>query len=103
MRKRYKESDRPRDRESVREQKRDARREQKRDRIVLNKREIISEPLHESNTITSPTDNQTTEAPCNNNEVAIKEDCTGFNSEDEYDESVIKDRHLTDEEWQNVK
>ncbi|XP_018573122.1 OTU domain-containing protein 5-B isoform X1 [Anoplophora glabripennis] len=100
LRKRYKESDRPRDRENVREQKREARREQKRDRIVLNKREIIAEPLHENNTITSPVDNPTTETPCSNSEVVSKEDCTGFNSEDEYDESVIKDRHLTDEEWQ---
>ncbi|KAJ8934889.1 hypothetical protein NQ314_013169 [Rhamnusium bicolor] len=100
LRKRYKEADRPRDRESVREQKREVRREQKRDRIVINKREIISEPLHENNTITSPVDNTATETQCNNNEEVNKEDCTGFNSEDEYDESVIKDRHLTDEEWQ---
>ncbi|KAJ8955375.1 hypothetical protein NQ318_003472 [Aromia moschata] len=67
LRKRYKEADRPRDRESVREQKREVRREQKRDRIVINKREIISEPLHENNTITSPVDNPDTEPPCNNN------------------------------------
>lgn len=31
----------------------------------------------------------------------IQEDCTGFNSEDEYDsQGVIKDQNLTDEEWQ---
>ncbi|CAG9816601.1 unnamed protein product [Phaedon cochleariae] len=100
FRKRYKESDRPRDRESVREQKREVRREQKRDRTVLNKREIISEPLHENNTITSPADKASTETSGNNNEKEIKEDCTGFNSEDEYDESYFKDRHLTAEEWQ---
>lgn len=33
----------------------------------------------------------------------IQEDCTGFNSEDEYDcHNVVKDRLLTDEEWQAV-
>lgn len=31
----------------------------------------------------------------------IQEDCSGFNSEDEYDsQGVIKDHNLTDEEWQ---
>ncbi|KAG5884936.1 hypothetical protein JTB14_032809 [Gonioctena quinquepunctata] len=100
LRKRYKEADRPRDRESVREQKREVRREQKRDRTVLNKRDI-SEPLHENNAITSPVDNSVAEAPCINNEIVIsKEEGTGFNSEDEYDESFFKDRHLTVEEWQ---
>ncbi|XP_056646335.1 OTU domain-containing protein 5-A [Diorhabda sublineata] len=98
--KRYKESERPRDRESVREQKREVRREQKRERIVLGKRDIISEPLHEPSAITSPTDSSSAEVPCNNDKIVIKEDCTGFNSEDEYDESFFKNRNLTDEEWQ---
>ncbi|CAG9855390.1 unnamed protein product [Phyllotreta striolata] len=96
--KRYKESERPRDRESVREQKREVRREQKRERIVLNKRDIISEPLHEANPITSPVDSSPAETS-KNSETVIKEDCTGFNSEDEYDESFFKGRNLTDEEW----
>lgn len=69
----------------------------------MNKRELISETLHEANTISSPVDNSVAEQPCNNNEIVNKEDCTGFNSEDEYDESYFKDRHLTDEEWQKVK
>lgn len=41
----------------------------------------------------------------NNNEsnATDKEDCTGFNSEDEYDDQgMIKKRHLPDEEWQKV-
>nr|XP_023023891.1 OTU domain-containing protein 5-B [Leptinotarsa decemlineata] len=100
FRKRYKETDRPRDRESVREQKREVRREQKRERTVLSKREIISEPLHENNAIASPVDSSDVEVPCNNNENVNKEEGTGFNSEDEYDESFFKDRHLTAEEWQ---
>ncbi|CAH1103564.1 unnamed protein product [Psylliodes chrysocephalus] len=97
--KRYKESERPRDLESVREKKREVRREQKRERIVLNKRDIISETLNETNNIASPVDSSPTETPCKNNEIVIKEDCTGFNSEDEYDESFFKGRNLTDEEW----
>lgn len=32
----------------------------------------------------------------------IQEDGTGFNSEDEYDCQRVKDRPLTDEEWQAV-
>ncbi|CAG9828684.1 unnamed protein product [Diabrotica balteata] len=96
--KRYKESERPRDRESVREQKREVRREQKRERITL-KRDILPEPLHEPNT-PSPVDTSPVETPCNNNEIEIKEDCTGFNSEDEYDESFFKGKlHFTEEEW----
>ncbi|XP_030748716.1 OTU domain-containing protein 5-B [Sitophilus oryzae] len=100
LRKRFKEPDRTRDREREREQKRDIRREQKRDRIAIAKREISNEPLLDSNT-----DNveQTVEPTCNSNKnikVEVKEDATGFNSEDEYDDNSVKDRVLTDEEWQ---
>lgn len=51
-------------------------------------------------------DSVAVEPVCNKNEagvVVIKEDCTGFNSEDEYDDQgLIKDRNLPDEEWQKV-
>ncbi|XP_060537124.1 OTU domain-containing protein 5 isoform X2 [Cylas formicarius] len=98
LRKRFKEPDRARDREREREQKRDARREQKRDRLALTKREIGNEPLIVDG---SDIDVKTVpETSCNNSKVETKEESTGFNSEDEYDESSIKDRLLTEEEWQ---
>lgn len=100
LRKRYKEADRPRDREREREKNREARREQKRDRIAIAKREIVNEPLHENKACNSSTVDTVNVEPANDNESVNKEDCSGFNSEDEYDERVIKDRHLTDEEWQ---
>lgn len=102
MRKRFKEPDRNRDREREREQKRELRREQKRDRIAVAKRDIGNEPL-----LDNGVDNveQEVEPPCNSNNiinVEAKEEATGFNSEDEYDDSSVKDRVLTDEEWQKV-
>ncbi|XP_019866106.1 OTU domain-containing protein 5-B isoform X2 [Aethina tumida] len=97
FRKHYKDGERRRDREREREQKREVRREQKRDRIA--KRDIAAEPMHDAAS-TTPPDSTDVEATSNNNEVVKKEDCTGFNSEDEYDERIIKDRLLTDEEWQ---
>lgn len=103
MRKRFKESDRTRDREREREQKREIRREQKRDRIAVAKRDIGNEPLLDNNADNAE---QAVEPTCNNNKsiinVEVKEDATGFNSEDEYDDSSVKDRVLTDEEWQKV-
>lgn len=102
FKKRYKESDRPRDRERERDQKREARREQKRDRVA--KRDISSEPILDTNTSSAAVCTVTSESVCNTVENGlniIQEDCTGFNSEDEYDcQNVIKDHNLTDEEWQ---
>ncbi|XP_068916605.1 OTU domain-containing protein 5-B [Tenebrio molitor] len=101
LRKRYKEPDRNRDREREREQKREVRREQKRDRVA--KRDISNEPLHDNNASNSVVDSVAVEPTCNNNEsgTVVKEDCTGFNSEDEYDDQgLIKERNLPDEEWQ---
>ncbi|ERL94225.1 hypothetical protein D910_11506 [Dendroctonus ponderosae] len=100
LRKRFKEPDRNRDREREREQKRELRREQKRDRIAVAKRDIGNEPL-----LDDGVDNveQVVDPPCNSNNiinVEVKEEATGFNSEDEYDDSSVKDRVLTDEEWQ---
>jgi hypothetical protein len=103
LRKRYKEPDRNRDREREREQKREVRREQKRDRVA--KRDISNEPLHDNNASNSVVDSVAVEPTCNNNEsgTVVKEDCTGFNSEDEYDDQgLIKERNLPDEEWQKV-
>ncbi|KAF7267526.1 deubiquitinating enzyme A [Rhynchophorus ferrugineus] len=101
LRKRFKEPDRTRDREREREQKRDIRREQKRDRIAISKREIVNEPLLDTN---SDNVKETAEPTCNSSKniikVEVKEDATGFNSEDEYDDSSVKDRLLTDKEWQ---
>lgn len=103
FRKRYKEQDRSRDRSRECHQKRENRREPKRERVV--KREISNEPLHDNNSNNSTGDTATVEPQCNNNENGItlkdKEDCTGFNSEDEYDDQgLIKNRNLPDEEWQ---
>ncbi|XP_044257167.1 OTU domain-containing protein 5-B [Tribolium madens] len=101
LRKRYKEPDRPRDREREREQKREVRREQKRERVA--KRDISNEPLHDNNANNSVVDSVVVEPTCNNNEpgTANKEDYTGFNSEDEYDDQgLLKERNIPDEEWQ---
>lgn len=100
LRKRLKEADRTRDREREREQKREIRREQKRDRIATSKRDIGNEPLLDNNP-----DNveQSTEPVCNSNKniisTEVKEEATGFNSEDEYDENSFKNKLMTDEEW----
>ncbi|RZC32319.1 OTU domain-containing protein 5-A, partial [Asbolus verrucosus] len=101
LRKLYKQPGRSRDREREREQKREVKREQKRDRVA--KRDISNEPLHDNSASNSVVDPGTVEPTCNNNEpnTVDKEDCTGFNSEDEYDDQgLIKDRNLPDEEWQ---
>lgn len=101
FRKRYKEQDRSRSR--GRDQKREGRREPKRERVV--KREISNEPLHDNNANNSVGgDTATVEPQCNNNDnntTDKEQDCTGFNSEDEYDDQgLIKNRNLPDEEWQ---
>lgn len=95
FKKRYKDSERSRDREREREQKREARREQKRDRVA--KRDIAPEPiLDAAASVPAPAAPE----PAVENALS-QEDCTGFNSEDEYDcQGVIKDHNLTDEEWQ---
>lgn len=104
LRKRLKEADRTRDREREREQKREIRREQKRDRIATSKRDIGNEPLLDNNP-----DNveQSTEPVCNSNKniisTEVKEEATGFNSEDEYDENSFKNKLMTDEEWKKVR
>lgn len=104
FKKRYKDSERSRDREREREQKREARREQKRDRVA--KRETSSEPILDASAPSSSVVPVAAEPVCNpveNGLGIIQEDCSGFNSEDEYDcQNVIKNRHLTDEEWQAV-
>ncbi|XP_050314746.1 OTU domain-containing protein 5-A [Anthonomus grandis grandis] len=100
LRKRFKESNRSRDLEREREQKREIRREQKRDRIAVAKRDIGAEPLLDN---TSDNVEQAVEPPCNNSLTKaneLKEESTGFNSEDEYDENSFKNRLLSDEEWQ---
>ncbi|XP_066248891.1 OTU domain-containing protein 5 [Euwallacea similis] len=100
LRKRFKEPDRTRDREREREQKREIRREQKRDRIAVAKRDIGNEALLDNN---ADDVEQAVEPTCNNNKninVEVKEDATGFNSEDEYDDNSFKNRLLTNEEWQ---
>lgn len=101
FKKRYKESDRPRDREREREQKREARREQKRERVAKS-RDIATEPILDA-TAASPQVGPVLPAePVCNTVDNSQEDCSGFNSEDEYDShgGVIKDHNLSDEEWQ---
>ncbi|KAL3290291.1 hypothetical protein HHI36_023636 [Cryptolaemus montrouzieri] len=98
LRKRFKESERVRDREREREQKREVRREQKRERIA--KREV-AEPLHDSTTSSNQGDTGVVEPAQNDSTLAIKEDCTGFNSEDEYDDRLFSQQSsVSSEEWQ---
>ncbi|KAL1493028.1 hypothetical protein ABEB36_011170 [Hypothenemus hampei] len=99
LRKRFKEPDRTRDREREREQKREIRREQKRDRISVSKRDLGNESILDNNPDSAE---EVVEPTCNSNKNIIvekKEEPTGFNSEDEYDDSSV-DRLLTNEEWQ---
>lgn len=99
LRKRFKESERVRDREREREQKREVRREQKRERIA--KREVIAEPIHENSSNNNQVDASVVEPTKNESALIIKEDCTGFNSEDEYDDRLISQQSsISSEEWQ---
>ncbi|KAK9889309.1 hypothetical protein WA026_004590 [Henosepilachna vigintioctopunctata] len=96
LRKRFKDSDRVRDRE--REQKREVRREQKRERIV--KREV-TEPLHDSTSNSDKGESGVVEPVKNDSALIKKEECTGFNSEDEYDDRLFSQQSsVTNEEWQ---
>lgn len=61
------------------------------------------EPLHDNSTSSNQVDPGVAEPDKNENILNKKEDCTGFNSEDEYDDRLISQQSsISSEEWQKV-